>query len=67
MRNLPQGYDTTFGTELKSLDGLMCRNEYAKPFSRSHDAVSRVYDEPGNVIETHEHAGEFGADCPTRR
>jgi hypothetical protein len=27
--------------------------------SRSHDAVIRVYDEAGNVIETHEHKGEF--------
>jgi hypothetical protein len=26
---------------------------------RSHDAVIRVYDEAGNVIETHEHKGEF--------
>ena len=26
---------------------------------RSHDAVIRVYDDAGNVIETHEHAGEF--------
>ena len=33
--------------------------EYAKFFSRSHDAVIRVYDEAGNVIEAHEHAGEF--------
>jgi len=32
---------------------------YAEHFSRSHDAVIRVYDETGNVIETHEHAGEF--------
>jgi hypothetical protein len=32
---------------------------YAKFFSRSHDAVIRVYDEAGNVIETHEHAGNF--------
>ena len=32
---------------------------YAKFCSRSHDAVIRVYDEAGNVIETHEHAGEF--------
>ncbi len=31
----------------------------AKFRSRSHDAVIRVYDESGNVIETHEHAGEF--------
>jgi hypothetical protein len=27
--------------------------------ARSHDAVIRVYDEAGNVIETHEHAGDF--------
>ena len=27
--------------------------------SRSHDAVVRIHDDAGNVIETHEHAGEF--------
>ena len=27
--------------------------------SRSLNAVIRVYDEAGNVIETHEHAGDF--------
>jgi hypothetical protein len=27
--------------------------------SRSHDAVIRVYDEARNVIETHEHTGDF--------
>jgi hypothetical protein len=32
---------------------------YAKFFSRSHDAVIRVYDESGNVIQTHEHTGDF--------
>jgi hypothetical protein len=32
---------------------------YAKFFSRSHDAVIRVYDAAGNLIETHEHAGDF--------
>jgi hypothetical protein len=32
---------------------------YAKFFSRSHDAVIRVYDEAGSVIETHEQAVEF--------
>ena len=26
---------------------------------RSHDAVIRVYDAAGSVIETHEHAGDF--------
>jgi hypothetical protein len=33
--------------------------EYAKFRSRSHDAVIRIYDEAGTVIETHEHAGDF--------
>ena len=32
---------------------------YAKFRSRSHDAVIRVYDDVGSVIETHEHAGDF--------
>jgi hypothetical protein len=32
---------------------------YAKFRSRSHDAVIRVYDDAGNVIETHEHTGDF--------
>ena len=32
---------------------------YAKFFSRSGNAMIRVYDEAGNVIETHEHAGDF--------
>ena len=32
---------------------------YAKHLSRSHDAVIRVYDQAGNVIETHEHKGDF--------
>ena len=32
---------------------------YASHYSRSHDAVIRVYDNAGDVIETHEHAGDF--------
>jgi hypothetical protein len=32
---------------------------YAKFRSRSHHAVIRVYDDAGNVIETHEHKCEF--------
>jgi hypothetical protein len=32
---------------------------YAQFYSRSHDAMIRVYDAAGNVIETHEHAGDF--------
>jgi hypothetical protein len=32
---------------------------YAMHDSRSHHAVIRVYDEMGDVIETHQHAGDF--------
>jgi hypothetical protein len=32
---------------------------YAQHRSRSHDAVIRVYDDAGNVIESHEHKGDF--------
>jgi hypothetical protein len=32
---------------------------HAKFYSRSHNAVIRVYDEAGKVIETHEHKGDF--------
>jgi len=28
-------------------------------YSRSHDAVIRVYDEASNAIERHEHPGDF--------
>ena len=35
-------------------------------FAFPYDAVIRVYDERGNVIETHEHAGEFKGDFVTR-
>jgi len=38
----------------------MCRASTAiNRFSRSPDAVIRVYDAAGNVIETHEHKGDF--------
>jgi hypothetical protein len=32
---------------------------YAMHFSRSHDAVIRVCDAAGKLIETHEHKGDF--------
>jgi hypothetical protein len=32
---------------------------YAEHFSRSHHAAIRVYAYAGNVIETHEHKGDF--------
>jgi hypothetical protein len=34
-------------------------NQTEKFYSRSHDAVIRVYDATGNVIETHERKGDF--------
>jgi hypothetical protein len=32
---------------------------YAENCGRSHNAVIRVYDAAGNVIERHEHKGDF--------
>jgi hypothetical protein len=32
---------------------------YAEHYSRSHDAVIRVYDDADNMIETHERKGDF--------
>jgi hypothetical protein len=40
-------------------DAVRNATGYAKFLSRSHDAVMRVYDEAGTVIETHEQAGDF--------
>lgn len=34
---------------------------YATFFSRSNDAVIRVYDQSGNVVEPHEHTGDFNS------
>ena len=32
---------------------------YAQQYIRAHDAVIRVYDDAGKVIETHEQKGNF--------
>ena len=32
---------------------------FAEHFSRSHDAVIRVYNDAGNLIETHEDEDDF--------
>ena len=52
------------GETVRSLRGCLANAVanaigYAKFHSRSHDAVIRVYDAAGNVIETHEHHGGF--------
>jgi hypothetical protein len=38
---------------------LIMQSAYAMHSSRSHDVVIRVYDAAGNVVETHEHKGDF--------
>jgi hypothetical protein len=53
VRESPSGHRCVCGTA--EPDAI----SYARFFSRSHDAVIRVYDAAGNVIETHEHAGNF--------
>jgi hypothetical protein len=51
------------GASLHSLDAIRViawpRFGYAKFRSRSHDAVIHVFDDAGNVIEAHEHKGDF--------
>jgi len=43
---------------------MQSRRQSATPSSsRSHDAVIRVYDDAGNVIETHEHVLKAVADA----
>jgi hypothetical protein len=43
---------SSFGQTSPSFSGFPGGN-------RSHDAVIRVYDAAGNVIEAHQHAGQF--------
>ncbi len=40
-------------------DAISNAVNYARFYSRSHGAVIRVCDQAGNVIETHEQAGQF--------
>jgi len=40
-------------------DAVSNASVYTKFLSRSHDAVIRVFDEAGNVVETHDHTGDF--------
>ena len=50
-------------TDTDAVHGTMCTYTEASTDSGTapvtHDAVIRVYDESGNVIETHEHKGDF--------
>jgi hypothetical protein len=58
---IPRGFDLiSDAVPFGGLWSLEVRDaiEYAKHYSRAHDAVISVYDAAGNVIETHEHAGQ---------
>jgi hypothetical protein len=54
-----RGSHTRLDVRLQNQTALSDAIGYAIHYRRSHDAVIRVYDELGNVIETHEHAGDF--------
>jgi len=49
----------TCGETLGSEHENSQRSAAAKFYRRSHDAVIRVYDDADNMIETHEHTGDF--------
>ena len=40
-------------------DQPQASNQSLEPTAGRHDAVIRVFDAAGNVIETHEHTGDF--------
>jgi hypothetical protein len=50
---------TRYAARYDGLNATSNAVDYAKFRSRSHDAVIRIYDAAGNVIETHEQAGDF--------
>jgi hypothetical protein len=54
-----QSYGKNSVDDLSRPNAISNAIEYAKHRSRSHDAVIRVYDDAGNVIEAHELAGEL--------
>jgi hypothetical protein len=56
---LPPASNRAFLQRYAEPDAISNAIGYAMHRSRSHDAVIRVYDEAGNVIDTHEHKGDF--------
>ena len=48
-----------YGPIFAGSDAVRCAVAYAKYHSRSHRVIIRVFNEAGNVIETHEHIGDF--------
>jgi hypothetical protein len=55
---LPNGCSVASANHSSGIGAPVSR-ERAKFRSRSHRAVIRVYEEAGNVIETHEQVGHF--------
>jgi hypothetical protein len=55
---VPEGRDKR-NRPAREPDAISNAIGHTKFYSRSHYAVIRVFDETGNVIETHEQAGEF--------
>jgi hypothetical protein len=47
------------GSISSTVEFVSIEHGYAMHYSRSHDAVIRVYDAAGNIIATHEHNGDF--------
>jgi len=47
--------------EPDAISNVVGHAKFFQPFT--HDAMIRVYGEAGNVIETHEHKGEFKGGC----
>jgi hypothetical protein len=57
-------------TQAEANAGLAHAIGYTEFYSRSHDAVIRVCDDAGNVIETYEHVGDSKSrdpDVPRKR
>jgi hypothetical protein len=52
------------GYSKPSVEARIC---YSKFFNCSHNAVIRVYDEAGYVIETHERASPSSVGCPREK
>ena len=49
----------SISSNFQPIEVLETKVDYAKFYSRSHEAVIRVYDAADNAIETHEHKGDF--------
>lgn len=58
-KNQRSSLDATIASGRYILDLISDAICSAVVHSRSHDAVVGVYDESGNVIEAHDHAGDF--------